>query len=51
MKINYKISFQERATLGMEMLSKRSLITLEVARAKVKRWIEESKSKVKTQRL
>ncbi|GEC73142.1 hypothetical protein SAMN05443543_101240 [Flavobacterium flevense] len=34
--MNCKISFQERAKLGMEMLSKRSPVTLEEARAQVK---------------
>jgi len=38
--MNYKISFQERAKLGMEMLSKRSPVTLEEARAQVK-WLKE----------
>jgi hypothetical protein len=31
--MNYKISFHERAKLGMEMLSKRSQVSLEEARA------------------
>lgn len=49
--MNYKISFQERAKLGMEMLSKRSPVTLEEARAQAKRLKQASKSKVKKQGL
>jgi hypothetical protein len=45
--MNYKISFQERAKLGMEVLSKQSPVTLEKARAQVARLKEESQSKVK----
>ncbi|MBC8884278.1 hypothetical protein H9X57_15510 [Flavobacterium piscinae] len=45
--MNYKISFQERARLGMEMLSKKSPITLEEARAQAKRLNQASQSKVK----
>ncbi len=48
--MNYKISFQERAKLGMEMLSKRSPVTLEEARAQVAKLHKASKSKVKKQR-
>lgn len=48
--MNYKISFQERAKLGMEMLSKKSPVTLEEARAQAKRLSQASKSKVKKQR-
>ena len=48
--MNYKISFQERAKLGMEMLSKRSPVTLEEARAQVLRLNQASKSKLKKQR-
>ncbi|MVO09119.1 hypothetical protein GOQ30_08090 [Flavobacterium sp. TP390] len=48
--MNYKISFQERAKLGMEILSKQSPITLEEARAQAKRLSQASKSKVKKQR-
>jgi len=40
--MNYKISFQERAKLGLEMLSKKSPVTLEQARAQAKK-IEFSK--------
>ena len=49
--MNYKISFQERAKLGMEMLSKQLPITLEEARAPTERLKTASKSKVKKQRL
>jgi len=48
--MNYKISFQERAKLGMEMLSKRLPVTLDEARAQAKRLSKTSKSKVKKQR-
>lgn len=48
--MNYKISFQERAKLGMEILSKQSPVTLEKARAQAERLSEVSKSKVKKQR-
>jgi|GEM_PF-7072380 len=34
--MNYKILFQERARLGMEILSKQSRVTLEKARAQQK---------------
>jgi hypothetical protein len=49
--MNYKISFQERAKLGMEMLSKQSPVTLEEARAQVARLKRASKSKLKKQRI
>lgn len=39
--MKYKITFQERARLGMEMLSKKSPITLEQARAQAK-WLKEA---------
>ncbi len=48
--MNYKISFQERARLGMEMLSKKSPVTLEKAKAQAERLRQASKSKVKKQR-
>ncbi|WP_459640968.1 hypothetical protein [Flavobacterium sp. CGRL2] len=48
--MNYKISFQERAKLGMEILSKQSPVTLEKARAQAERLSQASKSKVKKQR-
>ncbi|WP_165587173.1 hypothetical protein [Flavobacterium sp. MEB061] len=47
--MNYKISFQERAKLGMEILAKQGPVTLEQARAQVKRLKEASTSKVKKQ--
>ena len=47
--MNYKISFQERAKIGMEMLSKQAPVTLEQARAQVE-WLKQaSKSKDKKQ--
>jgi hypothetical protein len=49
--MNYKISFQERARLGMEILSKQSPVTLEKARAQAERLSQASKSKLKKQRL
>ncbi|WP_240345271.1 hypothetical protein [Flavobacterium sp. CLA17] len=48
--MNYKISFQERARLGMEVLSRQSPVTLEKARAQAERLSQESKSKVKKER-
>lgn len=48
--MNYKISFQERAKLGMEILSKQSPVTLEKARAQAKRLSENSRSKEKKKR-
>ncbi|WP_229734147.1 hypothetical protein [Flavobacterium orientale] len=48
--MNYNISFQERAKLGMEILSKQSPVTLEEARAQAERLRQASKSKVKKQR-
>lgn len=47
--MNYNISFQERARLSLEQLSKQPPITLEMARAQVK-WLKEistSKNKKK----
>ena len=49
--MNFKISFQKRAQLGMEMLSKRLPVTLTKARAQAERLSQASKSKVKKQRL
>jgi hypothetical protein len=49
--MNYKISFQERAKLGMEMLSKQSSITLEKARVQAERLSQASKSRLKKKRL
>lgn len=48
--MNYKISFQERAKIGMEILSKQSPVTLEKARAQAQRLSQASKSKVKKER-
>jgi hypothetical protein len=45
--MNYKISFQERAKLSLEQLSKQPPITLEEARAQAKRLSQESQSKEK----
>ena len=50
MGMNYNISFQERAKLGMEILSKQSPVTLEKARAQAKRLSQASQSKEKKQR-
>ncbi|SIS32843.1 hypothetical protein SAMN05421639_102393 [Chryseobacterium shigense] len=36
--MNYKISFQERARLGMDMLSKKSPVTLEQAKSQARLW-------------
>jgi hypothetical protein len=48
--MNYKISFQERAKLSMEQISKQPPVTLEEARAQAK-WLSElSTSKEKKQR-
>ncbi|MFN1217719.1 hypothetical protein ACKW6Q_12195 [Chryseobacterium kwangjuense] len=44
--MNYKISFRERARPGFEMLSKKSPVTLEQARAQAKR-LEQARSKEK----
>ena len=49
--MNYKISFQERAKLGMEMLSKRSPVSLEKARAQAKWLSENSASSEKKKRV
>jgi len=49
--MNYKISFQERAKVGMEMQSKRSPVTLEEARAQAKWLSEVSTSKEKKKRI
>jgi hypothetical protein len=45
--MNYNISFQERAKIGMKILSKQSPVTLEKARAQAERLRQASKSKVK----
>jgi hypothetical protein len=48
--MNYKISFQERAQLAMEQLSKQSPVTYEKALEQVKRLKEMSQVEVKKQR-
>ena len=48
--MNYKISFQERAKRGMEILSKQGPVTIEKARAQAERLSRASKSKEKKQR-
>lgn len=48
--MNCKLSFQERAKLGMEILSKQSPVTLEKARAQAERLRKASQSKEKKQR-
>jgi hypothetical protein len=44
------MSFQERATLSLEQLSKQSPVTLEMARNKVQKLKTQSKSEKKKQR-
>jgi hypothetical protein len=48
--MNYKISFQEMARLGMEQLSKQQPVTLKEARGQVKWLKEKSITKVKKQK-
>jgi hypothetical protein len=48
--MSYKISFQERAKLAMENLSKQSPVTYEKAVEQVKKIKEMSQAKVKKQR-
>lgn len=47
--MNCKISFEERAKIGMEMLSKQKPVTLEEAKAQAKWLSEMSTSKDKKQ--
>lgn len=47
--MNYNISFEERAKLGMEILSKQSPVTLEKARAQAQWLNQASQSKNKLQ--
>jgi hypothetical protein len=47
LKITFMQSFQERAKLGMEKLSKQSPITLEKAREQAQRLKDQSTSKSK----
>lgn len=49
--MNYTISFQERAKLGMEQLSKQSPVTLEMAHIQVQKLKSQSKSENKKQKL
>lgn len=48
--MNYEMSFQERAKLAMELLSKQSPVTLTMARNQAKRLKTKSKSENKKQR-
>ncbi len=48
--MNYKMSFQERAKLGLEQLSKQSPVTLAKARLQVQKLKAISKSKGKKER-
>ncbi|MFH7014009.1 hypothetical protein ACHRV5_19300 [Flavobacterium sp. FlaQc-52] len=47
--MNCNISFEERAKLGMEILSKQSPVTIEKARLQAERLSQASKSKEKKQ--
>ncbi len=48
--MNYIISFQERARLSLERLSKQSPVTLEMVRNQVQKLKTQSKSENKKQR-
>ena len=48
--MSYKISFQERAQLAVENLSKQSPVTYEKALKQVEKLKEQSQAKVKKQR-
>lgn len=48
--MNYTISFQEKAKLSLEQLSKQSPVTLEMARNQVQKLKTQSKSENKKQR-
>ncbi len=48
--MNYTISFQERAKLGLEQLSKQSPVTLAMARSQAQKLKTQSKSGNKKQR-
>ncbi len=48
--MNYTISFQERAKLAMEQLSKQQPVTLEMARKQALNLMTQSKSENKKQR-
>lgn len=45
--MNYKMSFQERAKLGLEQLSKQSPVTLKMAKLQAQKLKEESSLKSK----
>lgn len=49
--MNCKISFQERAEIGMKMLAKQKPVTLEQARAQAKWLSEVSTSKERKKRI
>jgi hypothetical protein len=49
LSMNYELSFQERARLGSEQLSKQLSVTLEQARQQAQRLKASSRSKVKKQ--
>ncbi|MGV9004658.1 hypothetical protein [Flavobacterium sp.] len=49
--MNYTMSFQERAKLGMEQLSKQLPVTLTMARNQAKKLRASSTSKIKKQRI
>lgn len=48
--MNCKLTFKERAEIGMKMLAKQQPVTLEEARAQAERLSQASKSKEKKQR-
>ncbi|WP_374443593.1 hypothetical protein [Epilithonimonas sp.] len=48
--MNYNISFQDRAKLSLELLSKQSSVTLQEAKNQAKRLSKTSTSKEKKQR-
>ncbi|MDX6187890.1 hypothetical protein SGQ83_00880 [Flavobacterium sp. Fl-318] len=49
--MNCKLTFKERAKIGMEILAKQKPVTLEQARAQAKRLSESSTSKEKKKRI
>lgn len=49
--MNYKMSFKERAELGMKILAKQKPVTLEQARAQAKRLSENSVTKDKRKKI
>ena len=48
--MDHKMSFEERAKIGMELLAKQKGVTIEQARAQAKRLSEASKSKERKKR-